>query len=307
MTLTYQQLRHWATYASVSVATILIIGKLAAYLLTGSIAILTSLVDSTVDLLASLVTMLGVASAMKPPDRNHRFGHGKAEALAALAQAAFIVGSCVILGYEAISRFYKPQPVENTIFGYWVTALAIVLTLLLLAFQRYVVRRTGSMAIEADRMHYVGDLLVNVVVIITLVLQDVLQIHWLDPLFALGIAVVLSGSAWRVARNALNVLMDRELSDQDREKILAVVRQHPRVTGIHDLRTRSDGERAFVNFHLELDGATSLSVAFAITTEIRAMIQQHFAEADVMIHLDPAGLEEMRGDTLIEQASRRSV
>ena len=307
MTLTHQQLRRWATYASVSVASILILGKLAAYLLTGSIAILSSLVDSTVDLLASLVTMLGVASAMKPPDRNHRFGHGKAEALAALAQAAFIVGSCAILAYEAISRFYKPQPVENTVFGYWATGLAIVLTILLLAFQRYVVRKTGSMAIEADRMHYVGDLLVNMVVTLTLVLQDVLQAAWLDPLFALGIAMVLSGNAWRVAKDALNVLMDRELSDVDRDKLLALVRQHPRVAGIHDLRTRSDGERAFVNFHLELDGGTSLSEAFAITTEIRAMIQQQFTNADVMIHLDPAGLEEMRGDALIEQASMRSV
>ncbi|NBO19833.1 MAG: hypothetical protein EBV03_11565 [Proteobacteria bacterium] len=225
MTVSHQQLRRWATYASVSVASILILGKLAAYLLTDSIAILSSLVDSTVDLLASLVTMLGVASAMKPPDRHHRFGHGKAEALAALAQAAFIVGSCAILGYEAI----------------------------------------------------------------------------------LGIAAVLSGNAWRVARDALNVLMDRELSDGEREKILQLVQQHPRVAGVHDLRTRSDGERAFVNFHLELDGGTSLSEAFATTTEIRAMIQQHFANADVMIHLDPAGLEEMRGDTLIEQATTRPI
>lgn len=301
MKISDDRLRRLATYASVTVASTLIIGKLGAYLATDSIAILSSLVDSTVDLLSSLVTMLGVASALKPPDRHHRFGHGKAEALAALAQAAFIVGSSVILGYEAINRFYKPQPVENIEAGYWVTALAIVLTAILLAFQRYVVKRTGSLAIEADRTHYVGDLLVNVVVCITLLLQDFTTATWIDPLFAIAIAAALSLSAYRVAHRALNVLMDRELDDGDRDKIIRLVQQHPKVVGVHDLRTRTDGERPFINFHLELDGKTSLTEAFNVTSEIRHLILAQYPNADVMAQLDPAGLEEVRADNLIER------
>jgi ferrous-iron efflux pump FieF len=291
-----QRLRRYATYASLSVATLLIAAKLTAYLLTNSVAMLSSLLDSTVDLLASLVTMLGVASALRPPDHQHRYGYGKAEPLAALTQGAFIIGSAVLLGYEALRRLLNPEPPAATMLGYSVMALAIGLTLALVAFQTYVVRRTGSMAIHADSLHYRGDLLINLAVICALALGEWTGNGLFDPLFALFIAVMLIGGAWRVARAALSVLLDRELSQADRDTIRTLVRAHPQVRGLHDLRTRSDGDKRFIEFHLELDGHLTLTAAHDIADVLEWRLKARFADAEILIHQEPAGLDDERLD-----------
>ncbi len=294
------RLRRLATYASVSVATVLIIAKLVAYFFTDSVAILSSLLDSTVDLIASAITVFGVASALRPPDHDHRFGHGKAEPLAALAQAAFIVGSSVLLLYEAASRLYHPHPLENEGFGYVVMMLAVILSVALVGFQNFVIRRTGSIAIGADKMHYIGDVAVNIAVMAAFILYERTEIAWIDPAFAILIAGGLSYSAFRIAVQALNVLMDRELPDEAREKIKLIVRAQSAVRGIHDLRTRTDGERVFIEFHLELDEHMTLKAAHKIADTIMENLRTVFPQADIMIHQDPAGLQELRLDEQIE-------
>jgi ferrous-iron efflux pump FieF len=295
------RLRRLATYASVSVAIILIAAKMAAYFLTDSVAMLSSLLDSTIDLIAALVTLYGVANALRPPDHEHRFGHGKAEPLAALAQAAFIVGSSVLLGYEALSRFYNPHAIADESFGYAVMALAIVLTIVLVSFQHYVVHRTSSMAIGADELHYMGDVVVNLAVVAAFALHQWTGLDWFDPLFALLIAGGLTASAYRIAVRALNVLMDRELPDADRDRIKSIVCSRSSVRGMHDLRTRFDGERAFIEFHVELDENMTIKAAQDIAEATMADIRKHFPDADIFVHQDPEGLTEIRLDEKIKK------
>lgn len=296
--------RRRATYASVTVAVILIVAKLATYLATGAVSILSSLIDSSVDAIASVVTLLGVARALQPPDASHRFGHGKAEPLAALAQAAFITGSAVFLGYEAIGRLVDPRPVEETTLGIAVMIFAIVMTLGLVAFQRWVIRRTGSLAIGADSLHYSGDLFMNLAVITALVLTGATGAYHWDPLFALGIAIFLVWSATRIADAALGVLMDRELPDSDRGRISALVLAHPQARGLHDLRTRSMGVGQHIEFHLELDSHLTLAEAHDITDAIETRLREAFPDAELTIHQEPAGLDDERLDNRLGARAR---
>lgn len=297
-----ERLRHRATLASVAVAMTLIATKLGAYLLTGSVSILSSLVDSCTDLMASLVTLYGVRHAMKPADPSHRYGHGKAEPLAALAQAAFVAGSAAFLSVEAVRRFTAPQPVEAGMVGVGVMVLSIVLTAALIAFQRHVVNRTGSIAIGADRLHYSGDLLMNSAVIIALLLSVWTGLPAVDPLFALGIAAFLVHGAFGIAKEALNVLMDCELPEEERQRITAAVLEHRPVRGMHDLRTRSTGTGIFIELHLELDPALPLVQAHEITDAVERDLLIRFHPAEVLIHQEPAGLRDERLDERIQGA-----
>jgi ferrous-iron efflux pump FieF len=299
-----ERLRRGATYASAGVAVILIAAKLTAYFMTDSVAMLSSLLDSTIDLIASLVTIYGVASALRPPDHEHRFGHGKAEPLAALAQAAFITGSSVLLGYAALDRLYHPHGIENETLGYEVMALAIVLSALLVLFQHYVVKRTGSLAIGADRVHYLGDLAINGAVVVAFALHQMTGLDWFDPVFAIVIALGLVFSAFRIAHAALNVLMDHELPEKERDRIKGIVRAQTDVRGMHDLRTRSDGERIFVEMHVELDAGMTLRDAHAVADRIEAALRATYPKADILIHEEPAGLHDLRLD---EQIARSAV
>ena len=293
------RLRRYATYASVSVSLTLIATKLVAYLMTDSVSILSSLIDSSTDLMASVVTLLGVRTALRPPDEAHRFGHGKAEALAALAQAAFISGSAVFLTIEAVRRLLRPEPVGEGLVGIAVMVLSILLTAGLITFQRHVIRATRSVAIGADRLHYSGDLLMNAAVIIAILLTQWTGISAFDPLFGLGIAAFLLYGARGVGLEALNVLMDRELPEEERARIEALVRRHPETKGLHDLRTRSTGVAAFMELHLELDPKLSLAEAHDITDRIEADLREGFPNAEVIIHQEPAGLEDERLDQRI--------
>ena len=290
------RLRRLATYASVSVAALLIAVKFAAWLETGSVALLSSLVDSLLDAAASLVNLVAVRHAMSPADREHRFGHGKAEPLAVLGQSAFITGSAMLLLAEAVRRLIWPVRVENPPAGIAVMIFSIVVTIGLVLYQRHVVRRTGSIAITADELHYRSDLVLNASVIAALVLGAALDVPILDPLFGAAIGIWIVYSAVRLARLSLFQLMDHELPDDEREKIRAIVQSHPDVTAAHDLRTRVAGPTAFIQIHIEMDGALSLVRAHEISDEVEAKLRAAYPNSEIIIHQDPEGIEEPRSN-----------
>jgi ferrous-iron efflux pump FieF len=290
------RLRRLATYASVSAATLLIVVKFGAWLETGSVALLSSLVDSLLDAAASLVNLLAVRHAMSPADREHRFGHGKAEPLAVLGQSAFITGSAMLLLAEAVRRLIWPVPVENPPAGIAVIVFSIAVTIGLVAFQRHVVRRTGSVAISADELHYRSDLVLNLSVIAALVLSSAVDFPLIDPMFGAAIGIWIVYSAVRLARLSLFQLMDHELPDDEREKIRAIAQSHLEVLAAHDLRTRVAGPTAFIQIHLEMDGGMSLVRAHQISDEVEAKLRSAYPNAEVIIHQDPEGVEESRSN-----------
>jgi len=290
------RLRRLATYASVTVAALLIAVKFAVWLETGSVALLSSLVDSLLDIAASLVNLVAVRHAMSPADREHRFGHGKAEPLAVLGQSAFITGSAMLLLAEAVRRLISPARVENPPAGIAVMIFSIVVTIGLVLYQRQVVRRTGSIAITADELHYRSDLVLNLSVIAALVLGSALDIPILDPLFGAAIGVWIVYSAVRLARLSLIQLMDHELPDDEREKIRAIAQSHPDVVAAHDLRTRIAGPTSFIQIHIEMNGTLSLIRAHEISDEVEAELRAAYPNAEVIIHQDPEGIEEARSN-----------
>lgn len=281
-----------ATYASVGVATVLIVAKFGAWLVTDSVAMLSTLIDSVLDALASVVTLFAVRHALTPADREHRFGHGKAEPLASAGQAAFIAGSAMLVLFEAGRRLWQPRPIESGEIGIGVMVFSIILTLALVTYQRSVVRRTGSVAISGDSVHYTGDLLANLAVIASLAATQWFGLLWMDPLFGGAIALYLLFSAWQVARRSLAMLMDRELPDADRERIQTIALAHPQVSAIHELRTRASGPDRFIQFHLEMDGQLTLLDAHAVADQVEAEVVAEFPGAEVIIHQDPTGIEE---------------
>jgi ferrous-iron efflux pump FieF len=284
------RLMRLASYVAVSVALVLIAVKLVAWLLTGSVALLSSLIDSTLDAFASIVAFVAIRQALTPADKEHRFGHGKAEPIAALGQAAFIVGSALFLSVEAVRRLWSPQPVMQQEIGIAVMVFSIVVTLALVAFQSHVIRRTGSLIVSADSLHYKGDLLINLSIIASLVLTGWFDFPLADPVFALAIAAYLLWNARGIGGEALDMLMDRELPDEERRAILALARAHPGVLGVHDLRTRAAGPIRFIQMHLELDGDTSLAEAHEIADAVEAKLEAAFPGADVIVHQDPYGI-----------------
>lgn len=288
------RLMRLATYASVTVASVLIITKAGAWVLTDSVSMLSTLIDSLLDVGASLLNLIAVRHALEPADKEHRFGHGKAEALAGLAQAAFIAGSAMFLVVQAGERLFNPRYVINTEIGYWVMVLAIVLTVALVMFQRYVVRKTGSIAITADSTHYQMDVLVNLSVIASLFLASELGLTWADPVFAIAISGYILWGAWQIGIAAMNMLMDRELPDTDRQRIREIALSHPSVLGVHDLRTRSAGNQVFIQMHLEMNGDITLHDAHVISDQVEASVMQAFPNAEVLIHEDPEGIDEER-------------
>ena len=281
-----------ATYVAVSVASILVMAKFYAWMTTESLSLLSTLIDSMLDIAASGINLLAVRHALEPADSEHRFGHGKAESLAGLAQSAFITGSAVFLFIEAGNRFLMPRDIEHTDIGYLVMGFSIILTVLLVSFQRYVIKRTKSAAIRADSMHYHMDVLVNIGVVISLLLVSKMGWQWADPAVAVLIAIYIVYGAWQIAQDALDVLMDRELSDEDRQKIRTLALKHSDVHGVHDMRTRSSGLRVFIQLHLELDGSMPLLKSHEIADAVERDIMGAFPNAEVIVHQDPEGIEE---------------
>lgn len=288
-----ERLKRLATYAAVTVAATLILVKVWAWMVTGSVSMLASLVDSTLDLVASGLNLLAVRHALTPADEEHRFGHGKAEALAGLGQAAFIGGSAAFLLFQSLERLFDPKSVEQSGGGLAVMGVSIVLTLALVAFQRYVMRRTHSLAIGADSLHYATDIATNLGVVVALIMAGLWGWTIADPLISLGIACVIAWGAFNILRGSFDELMDREFDDADRQRIKEIVNRHKSVVSLHDLRTRRAGHRSFIQLHLELPAQMTLIDAHRISDEVEAAIQAAYPDAEVLTHQDPEGVEMM--------------
>lgn len=282
----HQRLLRLATRASLAVASILVVSKALAWWLSGSVSLLAGLTDSALDAVASFLNLLAVHYALRPADDDHRFGHGKAEALAGMAQALFIAVSAVLIGVQAVERLHTPQPLGDTGVGIAVMLLSLALTVALLALQHKVIRLTGSTAVRADSLHYRSDLLLNGSILLALLLT---QFGWsqLDALFGLGIAFYILWSALQIARESTAILMDKELPGDVGEAMSALVLAIPGVKGVHDLRTRVSGNQWFVQLHLELPGELALHEAHSLCVTASEVIRQRYPQADVMVHADP--------------------
>ncbi len=285
-----------ATAASLSVAILLALLKLAALLATGSAAILSSMIDSLTDIGASAIVAYSVRLSAKPPDRKHRYGHGKAEPLGAITQGGFVAGSAVLLIIEAGSRLMSPQPVTELGIGIGITIASLAITLALFIFQCFVVHSTGSTAIDADSVNYGGDLLSGGAVLVALLLVDRPGFGWIDPAMAIAIALFLLRNARRIVLRALDSLMDKELPQADRARIEAIVRSDPEVVDMHDLRSRASGATRFVELHVELEGSMTLDAAHDVTDRIEAALAHAFPDIEVILHQEPAGLDDDRLD-----------
>ena len=272
--------------AAVTTATLLIIGKLIAWLMTDSSTLLASLTDSFMDVSASIINLLAIRYALAPADDEHRFGHGKAESLAGLIQSAFISGSALLLVMHGISSLLKQAPIERLEAGLWVSGGSIVLTLLLVSFQSLVIRKTNSVAIKADMLHYRSDLLLNAGVLLALVLAGQ-GWYWADGLFAILIGLFLLWGAGHIGYESVQALLDRQLPAKEQARIMALCCAVEGVHGVHDLRTRQSGPTRFVQLHLELDDQIPLVKAHQIADEAELAVRQAFERMDVIIHMDP--------------------
>ncbi|HEX8215241.1 MAG TPA: cation diffusion facilitator family transporter [Allosphingosinicella sp.] len=289
-----------AALASVTTALFLLALKGYAASATGSVAMLGSLADTALDLVASLVTLYGVRLAATPADHDHRFGHGKAEALVALFQVVVIAVSAAAIGWRAVDRLIHGQAAANAEYGIAVSVVAILTTFGLLFYQRRVIARTGSVAIQADHVHYQSDLLLNLSVIAALVLDQYLGLTGADPVFGVAIALWLAWGAWRASTRAIDQLMDKEWPEEKRQRFLEVAAHHPELRGIHDLRTRTSGSLDFVQFHVWVDPQMTVAEAHKVMEEMEHKLEAEFPGAEILIHLDPEGQVDRPGDSLRE-------
>jgi ferrous-iron efflux pump FieF len=288
-----------AAFASIAMAVTLIGLKSWAALQTSSMAMLGSLADSGLDLVASLVVLLGVRIAAQPADWDHRFGHGKAEALASLVQVILITISAIFIGFRAVQRLLAGAETADAELGIGVSVIAMVLTIALITYQRHVVRRTGSLAIGTDRLHYSSDLLLNGSVIVALALDQFAGLKGADAGFGLLIALWLAWGAWKASSNALDQLMDREWPDELRERFLATAREYPELAGLHDLRTRSSGTHYFAQFHVWVPAEWTVQEAHDRLDAVEEELQQRFPDTEILIHVDPEGQTDR--ETLLPQ------
>jgi len=278
-----------AAVASIAMAVILIVLKSWAAYKTDSTAMLGSLADSGLDLVASLVVLLGVRIAAQPADWDHRFGHGKAEALASLVQVILITISAIFIGFRAIQRLLAHAETADAELGIGVSLIAMILTAALITYQRHVVRRTGSLAIGTDRLHYSSDLLLNGSVIVALALDQYAGLTGTDAVFGLLIALWLLWGAWNASSHALDQLMDREWPDELRERFLAAAREYPELSGLHDFRTRSSGTHFFAQFHVWVPADWTVQEAHDRLDAAEEALRDRFPGTEILIHVDPEG------------------
>lgn len=276
-----------ASKAAIAAAGIMVAAKLYAWFQTGSLSLQASLVDSMLDILASILNFLIIRQAIKPADEDHRFGHGKAEAIGGLIQTAFIAGSAIWLLIDVVHRLFEPQPLSHVGIGNGVMIGATFITGALIAFQRYVIKRSGSLAIKADSVHYETDFLTNIGVLLSINLSVYFGWLWLDALVGGGIAIYIFTASIKIALTSVDVLMDKELDNATRAAITAVIKSHPHAQGFHDLRTRTSGYHMFIQFHLDLNKDLPLWEAHKIGEEVEKMIIKEFPKAEVIIHHDP--------------------
>ena len=285
------QLMRRAAIASVTVSLFLMAIKAFAYFASHSVAMLASLADSALDLFTASINLIAIRQALIPADAEHRFGHGKAEPLAGLAQGAFITASALFLVIQAVNRILVPEPIDHSIEAMIVMCIAIACAILLILYERRVVARTGSLAVEADQTHYLGDLVTNVGVVMALVMSAYLGWTMADPIIAIAVAGIMLWSALHVARDSFNQLMDRELPDEERARIRRIAESHDAVMNVHDLKTRAAGLSTFIQLHLALDPEMRLAEAHKVSDAVEQAILNAYPGAEVIIHQDPAGLE----------------
>ncbi|RCU50957.1 cation diffusion facilitator family transporter [Corallincola luteus] len=282
----YARLVRRAALAATLTATLLIVGKLIAWLGSGSASLLASLTDSLMDVAASLLNLMALRYATQPADDQHRFGHGKMESLAAVAQAMFIAGSSLLLILHGIDRLAHPSPINQVGMAVFVMVLSTIATAALLLYQRYVISKTGSLAIKADSLHYRSDLLMNLAVLLALGLSA-WGLGMADAVLAIAIGLYMAWSAKGIAEDAIQHLLDRELPEQEKQQIQSLAEAHPGVHGIHDLRTRQAGGTRFVQMHVELADELPLVDAHQIADDIEAKLKKALGNCDVIIHQDP--------------------
>lgn len=280
----------FASAAAIVIVTILIVAKSIIYWHGGSVAVLASLTDSIIDSAMSVMNFMAIRYSMKPADEEHRHGHGKAEGLAAMFQGAFIFGTGVFLVLESLARFAGHTPVNDYWGGISVMLLAIVLSLALVAIQNYSLRHAPSLAVEADKAHYSGDIVINGGVIAVLLALYFGAPDWIDPAFALGVAGWLAHTAWGIVKQGIDMLLDRELPDEQRNKILEIARANKDVRAVHDLRTRKSGMQLYITFDIEVDPDLALRKAHAISLQVERAVYREFPNAEIMIHVDPHGI-----------------
>jgi len=285
---------------SVAVAAILIVVKAIAWRMSGSVAILASLSDSALDFVASLITVYAVRYAAEPPDAEHRFGHGKAEAFSSLMQGGLVFASGALIGREAIDALLHPRPVQHGLAGVVVMIVSIGLTLALIAAQTRVVKASGSIAISGDRAHYAADLASNAVALVGVGAAAWLGLAWIDSAAGLVVALWLIWGAVGVFREASAQLMDRELPESERERIVLLATTDPRVLGVHQLRTRASGPYVHMQMHADLAADISLAEAHTIIVAAENRLLEAFPSADIIIHPDPRGLAEKHGGVFAE-------
>jgi ferrous-iron efflux pump FieF len=294
-----------AALASVALALVLLVAKGWAAWATDSTAMLASLADTGLDVIASVTTLVGVRIAAQPADRDHRFGHGKAEALVALAQVVLITVSAVGIAWRAIERLVNGGETAEMGVGIAVSIFAILGTLLLVAYQKRVIARTGSIAIRTDNVHYKSDLMLNGSVIAALVLDQALNLRGADPIFGIGIALWLVWGAWRASSEAVNQLMDREWPEDERDAFLAAANDYPELAGLHDLRTRSSGTHRFVQFHVWVPADWTVKVAHDRLDRVEEQLQARFPGTEILIHVDPEG--QIDRETMLPSAITEST
>ena len=276
-----------AGYASVSVAVFLVFLKSVTFLITGSVAILSSLFDSVQDMMTSVVNVIAIKQAVNPADEKHRFGHGKAQAIGSLVQAFIITGAALFLLLESVERFCQPQPLSQMGIGLIIMVIAIIVTIILVRFQTYVIRRTQSLSIKADKAHYTGDILMNIGVMVAMTLAYLTGWTRWDSLFGCGVAVYLFFVVYQIIRESFDMLMDTELPEDFRKQIRAIVYSFPPVKNMRDLRTRQSGSNAFIQFCIILDDSITLRQAHDITDKIEDRIKERFPDTEIIIHPEP--------------------
>mgnify|MGYP004641884327 CR=1 FL=1 len=284
---TQQQLMRWASYCSVATAIGLIIVKIISFFMTNSLALLSSLMDSGLDLGASVVSLIAIHQALVPADKEHRFGHGKAEALGGLIQGVIICLSGLFLLYETAQQILHPEPLQRLDVGFAVMVLSIIVTIALVSFQKFVIRETNSLAVDADSAHYTGDVMMNIGVIISMCCSYLLGWRFMDPLFAGIVAVYLFYCAYGVITKAQSILMDKELPLETRKQIKDIVLKHDEVNNIHDLRTRNAGMNSFVQFSIALNGEQTLQSTHDLCDKLEKELKQNLPDSEVFIHPEP--------------------
>lgn len=294
------KLKKIAVTASIILACILCIIKTFASVYTGSLAILSSLIDSLSDVFASSVSYIAVKFSTKPANCSHRYGYGRAESLSALVQSAFVAGSGLFVLYDGFNRIFNPLEIHQTTFGLIIMLISLIATVVLISFQKYVSKLTGSVAISADSAHYVVDVLTNISIILSLVVVKFLKFNWFDIFTAALIAIYLIYNAYKIAAEAIGALTDKELSDEIRNDVIEIINSCEGIKGFHDFRSRDLGGIYLFEIHLELDGNLPLFKAHELTENVENKIQSKFYNAQIIIHQDPFGINEARLDDVLD-------